>query len=405
MASQEEEQKHADHYDFSTYFYLSESCNDTRPNVCLQMDNYTQSLLYRLWSDRRAETINGYAAPTVVTVTVITNAFVCIVLLQRRFRTPTNLLLVAMAISDTLTGVFPLPSYIYFYTFANYRDYVPYRWCYVNVTLSLNLPTVCHTASIWLTVALAVQRYLSVCHPDKVKAVFTVRSTFALTAGIYAAASLSQLTRFVEHQYYPVDVESRLVRGVVVTGCIRQAELNPLGRNQLVYFAVYWWLRVVFVHLVPCASLVVLNSLLYRAMRLAERRRRALLNQDRRVESRRIAELNLATTMLLVVVGVFLLVELPLAVLLIAINVENTYDVQLMAEDDKQAAAVVVNFAILLSYPVNFFVYCGMSRQFRSSFNALFCWCPAKRNIPRRAEAEGAIDGRRAFAMVRYVKH
>lgn len=173
------------------------------------------------------------------------------------------------------------------------------------------------------------------------------------------------------------------------------------------------WLRVVLVHLVPCSSLVVLNSLLYRAMRRAQLRRRALLllQDRRRVENRRVAERNLATMLLLVVVGVFLLVEFPLAVLLIAINVENTYDVQLMTDDDKQTAAVVVNFAILLSYPVNFFVYCGMSRQFRSSFKTLFCcccccccWCPAKRSILRRAAAEEALDGR-GFAMVCYAKH
>lgn len=30
-------------------------------------------------------------------------------------------------------------------------------------------------------------------------------------------------------------------------------------------------------------------------------------------------------------------------------------------------------FFILLSYPLNFFIYCGMSRQFRATLCAVFC--------------------------------
>jgi hypothetical protein len=36
------------------------------------------------------------------------------------------------------------------------------------------------------------------------------------------------------------------------------------------YFSAYWWFRVVFIHLVPCASLVVLNARLFLAMRAAQ---------------------------------------------------------------------------------------------------------------------------------------
>jgi len=73
-------------------------------------------------------------------------------------RTPTNTLLVAMAVSDTLTGISPIPGYLYFYTWGGYKDWVPYHWCYLYYCFSDHLPTIFHTASIWLTVALGVQR-------------------------------------------------------------------------------------------------------------------------------------------------------------------------------------------------------------------------------------------------------
>ena len=80
--------------------------------------------------------------------------------------------------------------------------------------------------------------------------------------------------------------------------------------------------------------------------------------------------------MLLAVVGVFLLVEFPLAVLLITLIVENTFDVLTMAEEDRRIASLFINLCILLSYPVNFFIYCTMSRQFRDTFRRLFCRKP-----------------------------
>jgi len=81
-------------------------------------------------------------------------------------RTATNLLLAAMALSDMLTGLFPLPCFVYFYTFGANRDWVAYNWCAAYMLLIDRLPTVFHTASIWLTVALAVHRYICVCKPQ-----------------------------------------------------------------------------------------------------------------------------------------------------------------------------------------------------------------------------------------------
>jgi len=75
-------------------------------------------------------------------------------------RNATNTLLVGMAVADTLTGLLPLPHFLHFYTGVarRYRDWVPYAWCVTYSALTDHLPTACHTASIWLTVALAFHR-------------------------------------------------------------------------------------------------------------------------------------------------------------------------------------------------------------------------------------------------------
>ena len=104
--------------------------------------------------------INGYIAPVLIMLTVITNSLVIAVLLKKHMRSPTNVLLAGMALSDMLTGVIPLPIFIYFFSMGYYQDFVPYSWCFPYKLLYENIPTIFHTASIWLTVGLAVQRYI-----------------------------------------------------------------------------------------------------------------------------------------------------------------------------------------------------------------------------------------------------
>jgi len=75
--------------------------------------------------------------------------------------------------------------------------------------------------------------------------------------------------------------------------------------------------------------------------------------------------------MLVAVVGVFLLVEFPLAVLFILVIVQNSFHIHLIDADDGETATMFINLIILFSYSTNFFIYCGMSAQFRSTLIAM----------------------------------
>ena len=104
--------------------------------------------------------VYGIISPLIVAFTIVTNSLIVVVLMRPHMRSATNVLLVAMALSDMLTGIWPLPCYVNFYTLGRANDYVPYNWCFAYHCLNEYLPIVCHTASIWLTVALAVQRFV-----------------------------------------------------------------------------------------------------------------------------------------------------------------------------------------------------------------------------------------------------
>ncbi len=53
--------------------------------------------------------IYGYIMPVILGITFVCNILIIIVLSKKHMRSPTNLVLMSMAISDLLTVIFPAP--------------------------------------------------------------------------------------------------------------------------------------------------------------------------------------------------------------------------------------------------------------------------------------------------------
>lgn len=214
---------------------------------------------------------------------------------------------------------------------------------------------------------------------------------------------------------------------------------NYLGEDN--YYICYYGFRILFVHIGPCVSLVVLNVLLFRALHRTQITRQrlfdysrtslnasnsfasqpqpqasnprgtssvsanndpyrrstlpsecsesypppaeitenllyadplvaALTHQGSGAVSRR--DSNSTTIMLIVIVSVFLLLEIPITFTTILHLIQNTLLVTLLDYNILNTIILVTNFFIILSYPINFAIYCGMSRQFRQTFSQLF---------------------------------
>ncbi|CAF1510240.1 unnamed protein product, partial [Adineta ricciae] len=72
--------------------------------------------------------LQGVCAPLIIIISTVLNSLIAVVLLQKHLRSPTNILLLALALYDTLTGLFPFPTYIYVFTFQKCDDYMPYNY-------------------------------------------------------------------------------------------------------------------------------------------------------------------------------------------------------------------------------------------------------------------------------------
>lgn len=315
--------------------------------------------------------IFGYALPAVIAITTILNLFVFSILTKPSMKASINVILAAIAVSDSLTGLTALPYYIYFYSRDIDQVYIPYQWCYIQKLTSGIFPTIFHTISVWLTVTLAVQRYIYLCHSLRAKRLCTVRRMKHAVAIISVSAFAFHSPRLFDSRFIKVtlDVEDR--PGYVDT-C---AEIQqPWAENyQHLYYPIYYWSRVILINLLPSVGLVILNMVLVYVMRSTNRKRRLLILQNRNNEWRRIQETNITTFMLTVVVSAFLLVETPLGVLTLLATVKSQYGLNILTDDEiTEMISVAFNLVLLLSYPLNFFLYVSMSKKFRMELCRIF---------------------------------
>ena len=80
-----------------------------------------------------------------------------------------------------------------------------------------------------------------------------------------------------------------------------------------------------------------------------------------------------------IIFQMFLAVEVPLGILVILHNVSSSI-IEFLDYNLVHTATLIINLLICLSYPLNFGIYCGMSKQFRDTFTELFIKRVTRRN-------------------------
>uniref|UniRef100_A0A914D7J8 G-protein coupled receptors family 1 profile domain-containing protein n=1 Tax=Acrobeloides nanus TaxID=290746 RepID=A0A914D7J8_9BILA len=345
----------------------------------------------------------GYIMPIIVAVTIATNSFIVLVLSHRYLRTPTNYVLLAMAVTELLTGLSCLPWLLYYYTFEGYiidaREGLPPFWCTMFPYMASVMPSIFHTAAIWLTVYLAVQRYIYICLPKLVRSHCTARRSKQVIMVICIASLWIYAPEFFVTYNGTYEIfNSRHNR--TRKACFRHMSefIQSVGHN--VYYYTIYGLYTLFSHTLPCILLVCFTWRLIAAIRQADKRHAHLIaKQAKRKftaseissssgngnvelstrfirgskmrssigESKRIQSLKQNTRMLIVVIILFLITEIPAAAIfslhVSTIALRITFIQQHYALLNK--LLILRNVLIVLSYPFRFAIYCGMSQQFR----------------------------------------
>ena len=272
--------------------------------------------------------VKSVAIPIVVAFGVLGNVLNIVVLTRKWMRSSTNYYLTSLAIYDILYLVFVLTH------LQKQNDIV--RVC-------LNIAS---NTGVWLTLTFTVERYICVCHPMRGIVLCTPKRAKYVIAGVCVAGALVTFPEFFEQwldQWQPYKIGYR--------------KLN----------------QTLFTYL-PLALLCVFNALLVRIVMRASRQRLAMTPESSSRHGRREAEQSRVTTLLIIVVVVFLVCQLPQAVM-------NTVDPP--RTDNVIILNNVFNLLVVINSAVNFVLYSSVSTKFRRTFRHVFLRC-ALRGDPTR---------------------
>lgn len=294
--------------------------------------------------------VHGYLSVALCLFGIASNLTNIVVLTRKSMATPTNHLLTALAIADALTMVSYLPYAVYFNclavpdeTFKHPKGWIVYLLFNFNFTITT------HTIAMWLTVALAVFRYIAVCHHTLGARLCNIRRAMLTITAVYVTTPIVCLPNYVKYRLIDRDEGGYWFE--------RNAFVSEA------YTAFNFWLFGVVLKVAPCVLLTVLSALLIQTMRRADQKRRKLKSLGRKNESERANEHCRTTAMLLAVVLCFVLAELPQGVLAFLSGVDTTvFDQVYVPLGD------IWDLLGLLNSAVNFVLYCTMSRQFRKTF-------------------------------------
>lgn len=295
--------------------------------------------------------IYAVLCPAIALLTLFTNILVIVVFMKKHLLSPTSVLLIGLAVSDILAGNIISPPYIYAYGIANSGQALPYPMCLFH-DFGGHLAALFHQVSVWITMALGIQRYVVVAFPIVGRRICTIKKSVLWVIVINIATLLMCSITFFTLTYEPVEVDGK-------TMCICQENPNFSETVQ-----VYSVLRCFFGQLLPCAVLTVTTVLLVRRLDITKNemaRIRASDNSER--ERRDNRSMRRTSYMVIVIVLSFLLAEIPNGCYFLF----KAMRVSLFSEEADLQISTVLNVLVYVVNHINFWIYVFLSRHFRRS--------------------------------------
>ena len=287
------------------------------------------------------------------------NILSMICLWKDKSKTATPFLLVSLEIADTLFLLCVLPlrviSTICQYTGSTVLDPVtPYLAKYV-----FPLAIICETGTIYMTLLVTINRYISVCRPYSVGTFCTVRNSHRHVFGVWLFAWLYNIPRFFHYDIVDVyDAELNSTRKVVAVTSMAQDEIYQYFYCNLMYCVVMF--------LVPLITLCVLNYKLVHALRKTKRKRKLMISHENSSRSE-----DDITLILIVVVVVFVISQTPALVtqlLLVSLPPRLLDCAQPFFFYER-----ISDLLVVFNSAINFLIYCFCSRRFRHILCSTVC--------------------------------
>ncbi|CAG5136714.1 unnamed protein product [Candidula unifasciata] len=287
-----------------------------------------------------------------------------VVLSRKIMCTSTNCYLTALAVADLLFLLI-LASRLYVDKMENCDFHLSSRAALFFV-YSIIFMDVFHYLTVGITVMLAVERYVAICHPLKALAFCTVRRARIIIVSLTIVSFILRSPKFFELDISHREVEGR-AREMIVTYVYLY--------NEGIYTYIVTGFLLTFL---PLVSLSVLNLRLVMEIRRSYRYLQHHLGMDWHVRSVAYKEEHKMTIMLVSVVMAFFICQTPYMIYSFIIAIEKFEVTEMPTVSWWGFFKCLCNILLALKSSCNFVLYCWFSEKFWTTFKRIFCLqrCP-----------------------------
>ncbi|XP_064641502.1 FMRFamide receptor-like [Lineus longissimus] len=296
--------------------------------------------------------------PILIVIGTIGNILSCIILLRRQMaRISTYVYLGALAIVDTFVlymGLFRIwLGEVADFNIMGKHDAICKIFMLLGYTAS--------DFSVWIIVAVTVERYIAVCFPLQANVMCNTKRALFVILAILAVILTINL-----HFLWTVKVVEFKEFGEHVKKCTG-------GERYQDFIRIWPWVDAFIYSFLPFILIMSLNFLIIRQVFLAHRDREQFLSND---SQRRTTSQDTGykiTVMLLSISFTFLLTTLPMVIcMIIGAILQSDTDLKVIAQIS--LASTITEYLMYINHSMNFFLYCATGQKFRQQLSRLACW-------------------------------
>ncbi|CAL8137204.1 unnamed protein product [Orchesella dallaii] len=329
--------------------------------------------------------------PILVLIGMIGNGLTINILTRKVMRSSTNVYLTALAISDLLYLLFSFSmSWRHFQIFRT----ISFYWRYSP--FGLWLTDACSSTSVWLTVSFTIERYIAICHPLKRRIYCTEKRAFFISISVCVACFA--LTATTPFEWIPAVNTEHLEKFNETSYFLESTEF---GKSEM-YRLLYHWFTTIFFVVLPLITLGILNVFLITAVRTSTIERMRMANETtatvptfqikNSTDTRKFAlrlyirtdailkklqsfqasrNDNKVTMTLISVVVLFLICQMPTALVLIYTSI-HVPELDSMEENILLGLGNIFNLLVAINAASNFILYTALSDRYRNRFFGIF---------------------------------
>ncbi|ESO96798.1 hypothetical protein LOTGIDRAFT_159536 [Lottia gigantea] len=304
--------------------------------------------------------VQKLCVPFITTLGLTGNILSILVLTRRCMKSSTNCYLTALAAFDCLYLVFSLTlsfkHYDFISEFPNYWHW--FATGRVLTDMSANI-------SVILTVTFTLERYIGVAHPMRGRQLCTPERARIIILIVAVFGIICTSPEFCE-----LKVEEKIVDNKTTL----QLRETAFSRSYSYQIGFYWFL-VTFFTFLPLIFLCVFNGLLIWTVIRANKLRRTMASNNRHLTERHNRDQHKITKMLIMVVLVFLVCQIPGAVLLMYRTYIDLTDARMTRQTRNSIliAGNITNLLLQINASINFIIYSLISTKFRRVFYRTLC--------------------------------